>query len=564
MKLKLKSSIQLKRIAAKNKKSLEDYDYAKEDPTTGLFIVKENGKYGLVNEDGVEIVKPIYDDIDYFSDGMARIKIRKDYLENYYGFINVKGEVVIEPKFAYAWDFFNGLAKVAHGDYWNRYLGFIDKKGNYVVETRYSVLTRTRQGFKGRRQGLWIKIDKNGKENLPSIIQNKKFKVLTESIYCVESNIRKGNSSLVDIKENVVLFDGLDDAGRLNDQKGIKNIKLFEVYKDDLCGVFDAEQKKLIVPIKYKDVGKINDIFYLCRLDSKLVIFNSKEKKEIIAPFRDQYSYLYFFLDRILESPVGWSTLDDERNLKFYDSNFNLTKSWDKDYDEVKFISYFYYYTEHYIHDWHGSQGLKYFYVKKDGKGGLYVTDMNDRGKQITPLIFDFDESVKRTENRTLSHISRILLKGFDEKDYWYNPRNNMYYTTEKGSIFAIPKENKAPNLKIVKIYNRYGIQDTNTGILVLPAVYNFITISNFPNKLFECYYNGTPGKKDGDRIRLDKEELYEKGWYTKKSIKENPLQFFYILEKEDNTKLTDEEDNTKLTDKEFSKWLNINTKTIK
>lgn len=50
-----------------------------------------------------------------------------------YGFIDTTGRLVIEPWFAQACDFKNGLAKVNQSGKW----GFIDVTGNVVVPCQY-------------------------------------------------------------------------------------------------------------------------------------------------------------------------------------------------------------------------------------------------------------------------------------------------------------------------------------------------------------------------------------------------------------------------------------------
>ncbi|MDE6637493.1 MAG: WG repeat-containing protein [Muribaculaceae bacterium] len=53
--------------------------------------------------------------------------------EQLWGYINKKGEVVIEPKYHGAWDFHEGLAAVQVD--WAS--GYIDKTGAYVIEPKF-------------------------------------------------------------------------------------------------------------------------------------------------------------------------------------------------------------------------------------------------------------------------------------------------------------------------------------------------------------------------------------------------------------------------------------------
>ena len=50
-----------------------------------------------------------------------------------WGFIDAKGQYVINPQFDNAGDFSEGLAAVEIGDRW----GFIDTKGQYIVKPQF-------------------------------------------------------------------------------------------------------------------------------------------------------------------------------------------------------------------------------------------------------------------------------------------------------------------------------------------------------------------------------------------------------------------------------------------
>lgn len=70
----------------------EDVDIYTED---GLIAIYKNGKWGFVDEDGKEIIKPQYEEAKSFSHGLAAVL--KD---GKWGFINKEGYMVIEPQFS--------------------------------------------------------------------------------------------------------------------------------------------------------------------------------------------------------------------------------------------------------------------------------------------------------------------------------------------------------------------------------------------------------------------------------------------------------------------------------
>lgn len=92
-------------------------------------IGNQETKYGFVNKKGEVVIKPQFDEVGDFSEGLARVMI------NYkWGYINKKGQIVIKPQFEEAKDFSEGLAPA--GLKYNAY-GFIDKTGKFIIEPQY-------------------------------------------------------------------------------------------------------------------------------------------------------------------------------------------------------------------------------------------------------------------------------------------------------------------------------------------------------------------------------------------------------------------------------------------
>lgn len=85
---------------------------------------------GYVDRDTeIELIPARFERAHKFSQGLAAVRI-----EGSYGFINLLGEVVIEPKFDLAGEFYEGLAEVLVGDV----VGVIDKSGEFVVEPQFA------------------------------------------------------------------------------------------------------------------------------------------------------------------------------------------------------------------------------------------------------------------------------------------------------------------------------------------------------------------------------------------------------------------------------------------
>ena len=64
-----------------------------------------------------------------------------------YGYMNQKGEVVIEIQYAEAQGFTEGLARVNVGDRENKKMGFINEKGEMVIEPVYEYVSGFSDGL---------------------------------------------------------------------------------------------------------------------------------------------------------------------------------------------------------------------------------------------------------------------------------------------------------------------------------------------------------------------------------------------------------------------------------
>lgn len=89
----------------------------------GLKGFESNGKWGFKDATGKVIIKPRFDAVHRFSEGLCPVKIKDKW-----GFINKNGTVVIQPKYGHASCFCNGYSIVVTNNLW----GVINKKG---VET---------------------------------------------------------------------------------------------------------------------------------------------------------------------------------------------------------------------------------------------------------------------------------------------------------------------------------------------------------------------------------------------------------------------------------------------
>ena len=96
------------------------------------------GKFGIIDQNGRYLLKPIYDSIHPFFNGFARVSIAGKF-----GLINKKFEVVLKPSLDYIQDFVGDIA-IVHNN--NKY-GCINTQIKYKVKPSYSRIYFQQENF---------------------------------------------------------------------------------------------------------------------------------------------------------------------------------------------------------------------------------------------------------------------------------------------------------------------------------------------------------------------------------------------------------------------------------
>jgi hypothetical protein len=133
---------------------------------TNKFFEKENNysktrkhgysRFGVINEDGKEIVPPIYYSICDFYNGYIKVKMK-----NRYGIIDSTGRIIAPVRYYDVGRFNANLAPVRIKNKW----AFIDKTGKQVTDFRYDYCEYAEEGFYSvKLNGKWGYINSSGKE----------------------------------------------------------------------------------------------------------------------------------------------------------------------------------------------------------------------------------------------------------------------------------------------------------------------------------------------------------------------------------------------------------------
>ncbi len=98
----------------------------------GDTIIGSDDLYGYADTTGKIVIEPQYAGANAFGDGLAAVYFDSS-AKNTWGYIDKTGSIVIEPKLTYAGVFSEGLARAQILDENNQITGLIDKQGNFVL-----------------------------------------------------------------------------------------------------------------------------------------------------------------------------------------------------------------------------------------------------------------------------------------------------------------------------------------------------------------------------------------------------------------------------------------------
>lgn len=89
----------------------------------GVAVVQVEGKWAIINQQGIEIIPPKYDKIEQFENGFAKVRIK-----GFNGLTNLQGELIVQPDYEYISYAGEGLFRVEQGDK----VGYFDLDGKWV------------------------------------------------------------------------------------------------------------------------------------------------------------------------------------------------------------------------------------------------------------------------------------------------------------------------------------------------------------------------------------------------------------------------------------------------
>ncbi len=188
------------------------------------------GRDGFIDNKGNVIIQPQYKSTFRFSDGLAKVMVEN----NLEGYIDRTGKMVIAPQFEDAYDFYEGMAQIKVDEKF----GFIDKTGKIVVSPQFIEAGDFSEGLAPVKiNELWRFIDKKG--NIIIKPQYKDAYEFSEGLAYVQKNKKYG---FIDKSGNLKIKFLFDEAN--NFSEGLALIKLKGKFQFiDKSGNFAFTQK---------------------------------------------------------------------------------------------------------------------------------------------------------------------------------------------------------------------------------------------------------------------------------------------------------------------------------
>lgn len=255
-----------------------------------LLPVKVNGKWGYIDIKGKMVISPQFDYTDEFSEDFAPIQIGKKW-----GYIDLNGKVIIDPSFDSAGKFSEAMAVVQIGDNY----GYIDKKGKLIIPAIFISAEDFGNGIadvmievKNQPNPKHSCIDKTGK-----LITD--FDVVTpcsEGLILVRKEHKKG---FIDPTGKPVIPFQFDDAHHFKDGIAV-------VQENSKWGCVD-KAGNYVVPAKYDLIkDEISEGLVGVKVNGKWGFCDMKGEIKIAAEFNDIGSFSEGLASVVLNGKSGY------------------------------------------------------------------------------------------------------------------------------------------------------------------------------------------------------------------------------------------------------------------
>lgn len=284
-----------------------------------------NDKWGFLDLSGNVVIEPIFDRAGDFSQGRAAVLFGGTI-----GYIDTSGKIVIPCKYDWSSGFLNGFATVKlAGKY-----GFIDLDGNEIVPIKYDFVfsfvngfaivnqggTLTEKGFLGGKFGV---IDTLGKEvispkydyihSYKMVYFQQKNQLLAEVVRASKVLIEDGNLILMNHQVGLINADGKEVLPLKYGEINFTNDGQVWAMKEGRWGMLDQFGKKM-TPFKYDESpyaqteieGPDSVVLIRVEANSKYGFINLKGEEVIETIYENLFDFSQNLIAMQLEGKWGF------------------------------------------------------------------------------------------------------------------------------------------------------------------------------------------------------------------------------------------------------------------
>lgn len=432
---------------------------------------KKGKVYGWVSRYGQELIKPEYTEIGELIDGMARVckggKIGKSgQLENgKWGFVDDGGRIVIKVKYGSAGEFCEGVAWVGTGSM--RY-SYINKQGMVISEDSYTN-HNARNGIIIQQKMLHKKESKTGKKGMFYGILDTRGMVLEDFVYNAIAMNQHNWASALDISTGKSYFLHNENGKITKLEAGALDFKFnneIERYTiGDKSGYVRRDGKLMIEP-EYKVLGDYTD-YTIASKNGTSFGYLSKTG-DVLIPL--EYDKTSPFND-------GYASVCKQNKWYVIDSKNNITLTTDMDYLGV--------YSEGLIP---AMKGGKAGFISLDGKEAMPFNyemlssvhkgkfNYKENGKWgikdakgtvlLAPAYEDLSNFYDEFGNKILANAGKFGLLNFEEKEILSPTFDFLELDSQHGIYLVSQKVTKDNCKKAADIMKEYIMGESQKGLL--------------------------------------------------------------------------------------------------
>lgn len=415
-----------------------------------VLMYKQDGKCGLINLEGKQITKPIYDEISNINYNEGTFLVKQDEKE---GIINMNGKVIVKPNYEtvtsdnyYAKDNSNvGFIVSQKTEDGYRY-GYLSSRGNTVLKSEYTEIERVTE-IKNEKQPYFIAF-KDG-----------------------QAGLLKNNKVILNYEYEDIQYNVLSD--------------IFIVRRNGKIGAVTREGKSIIYP-EYDNI-LFGGIYLNAIKQNETIIFDlqgNKVETDVVSMTQT-------------DNPNYFITIDSKNIYKVTDAQGNIII--DNDYNYIEYLPGDYFIVSR---DWKNGvidiEGKSLIDIKFDSIFRLNETNLLQAETNKTKSIELYNLDMKKIIGMDNATVKECEKSDFASKKYiMIYSENNFEYYDENGNKLKAQEIFNNNTLFAKKINDKWGFVDANENIKVQND-YEMVTDFN------KCGFAGI--KKDGKWGVINKE----------------------------------------------------------